>query len=147
MEEERAMTIKDAIQETTPPEPSTMIATPHWLAGAGIAGGLLTVVASSCCIIPLGLAALGAGAGIVGRLAFLSDWRLHFLALSLAAVVGSWVTWRRRQATACVSALSCAAVSRSRGILALLICASMVVTTAAGWGYIKPVLLKLARGR
>ncbi len=93
MEEERAMMIKDAIQETTPaPAPSTMIATPQWLAGAGIAGGLLAVAASSCCIIPLGLAALGAGAGMVGSLAFLSDWPLHFLALSLAAVVGSWVT-------------------------------------------------------
>lgn len=142
------MTINDAIQETAPAAaPATMTAAPQWLAGVGIAGGLLAVVSSSCCIIPLGLAALGASAGILSGLAFLAEWRAPFLFVSLAAVAGNWVAWRRGKLTACASESSCAPANRSRGILALLICASFVVTTAGSWGYIEPVLLKMARGR
>jgi len=148
LEEERAMTLKDLAQDTAAAAtPTTTTGASQWLAGVGIAGGLLAVVASSCCVIPLALAALGAGAGILGGLAFLAEWRDPFLVLSLAAVAGSWVAWRRRQAPACASGPSCAAANRSRGTLTLLICATLVVTTAGSWGYIEPVLLKMVRGR
>ena len=36
---------------------------------------------------------------------------------------------------------------RSRATLALLVCASAVVLAAASWGYIDPILIKLARAR
>jgi len=145
---ERAMTIKDVIQETAPAAArQTTAATSQWLAGVGIAGGLFAIVASSCCIIPLGLAALGAGAGVLGGLALLAEWRVPLLVLSLAAVGGSWVAWRRRQATACAPGSSYAAANHSAGTLALLVCASLVVVSAGSWDYIEPVLLKMVRGR
>ena len=62
------MTINDSAQETTPPVSASPVApaAPKWFAALGLVAGLGAVVASSCCVIPLGLAALGAGAGILG---------------------------------------------------------------------------------
>jgi hypothetical protein len=68
MKEGRAMTINDATQKTmhavAPPAAPTA---PQWFATLGLIVGLGAAVASSCCVIPLGLAALGAGAGVLGR--------------------------------------------------------------------------------
>ncbi|MGJ0427314.1 hypothetical protein [Methylocystis sp.] len=76
------MTINDAAQETTPavaPAPAAPAA-PKWFAALGLVAGLGAVVASSCCFIPLSLAALGAGAG-VGVAQTQGGRLLHFLLL------------------------------------------------------------------
>ncbi|QGM98247.1 mercury transporter MerT [Methylocystis parvus] len=143
------MTINDAAQETTPAAPpaNPNPAAPKWFAALGLVAGLGAVVASSCCVIPLGLAAIGAGAGVFGGLEMVAAWRIPFLAVSAAAIVGGWGAWLWKRPTSCVSGSSCASPQRSRATLGLLLCASLIVALAASWGYVDPVLLKLLKGR
>jgi mercuric ion transport protein len=145
----RAMTINDAAQETTPAakSPPAMPAAPKWFAALGLAAGLGAVVASSCCVIPLGLAALGAGASVLGGLELVAAWRVPFLTISALAIVGGWGAWWWKRPVACVSGSACASPERSRATLALLLCALAIVLAAGSWGYIDPMLLKLYRGR
>jgi mercuric ion transport protein len=142
------MVIDNGMQSAAPAEaaPRTTVGAPAWFGAMGLVAGLGAVVASSCCVIPLGLAALGAGAGVLGALAAMSALRLPFLAVSGAAVAGGWAAWWRRP-TACVPGSGCAPLERSRATLALLLCATAIVAAAAIWAYVDPVLLKLLRGR
>lgn len=142
------MTINDAAQETPPAVRSPANpAAPKWFATVGLVSGLGAVIASSCCVIPLGLAALGAGASVLGGLEMVAEWRLPFLAVSGLAIIGGWGAWSWRRPAACVADSACASPWRSRATLGLLLCASLIVALAAGWGYIDPVLLKLLKGR
>jgi mercuric ion transport protein len=61
------MTINDAARDTMPAAPAAR-ATPKWFAALGLVAGLGAIVASSCCFVPLALAALGAGASVLGGL-------------------------------------------------------------------------------
>lgn len=144
------MIIDDAIKETTTttasPPPATPAA-PKWFAALGLVAGLGAVVASSCCVIPLGLAALGAGAGVLGGLESVAAWRVPLLLASVVAIGGGWVAWWTKRRVACASNVNCASPARSRATLALLLGASAVVLAAAGWSSIDPVLLALLRGR
>ncbi|MEK4031743.1 mercury transporter MerT [Methylocystis sp. IM3] len=143
------MTINDTAQERTPAasSPANLPASPKWFAALGLVAGFGAVVASSCCVIPLGLAALGAGAGVLGGLAMIAEWRTPFLLVSALAIVGGWGVWWLKRPIACVSGVGCASSQRSRATLALLLCASITVVAATSWGYIDPALLKLFRGR
>jgi mercuric ion transport protein len=149
MKEGRAMTVNDAARETPPAvaSPPALPAAPKWFAALGLVAGLGAVVASSCCVIPLGFAALGAGASVLGGLEMVAAWRVPFLAVSALAIVGGWSAWWWKRPAVCVSGSACASPERSRTTLGLLLCASLIVTAAVSWGYIDPVLLKLFRGR
>ena len=143
------MTFHHAAQKTTPDtSPSSVApATPKWFAAFGLVAGLGAVVASSCCVIPLGLSALGAGASGLGGLEAVAMWRAPLLSVSALAIVGGWGAWWLKRPVACASDASCASHTRSRATLALLLCASTAVIAAASWSYIDPMLLKLLRGR
>ena len=143
------MTITDSAQETTPTDSASPVApaAPKWFAALGLVAGLGAVIASSCCVIPLGLAALGAGAGILGGLETVAAWRVPLLSVSVLAIVGGWGAWWFKRPVACASGAACASPKRSRATLALLLCASAIVLAAASWSYIDPVLLKLFKGR
>jgi mercuric ion transport protein len=149
VEEGRTMTIDNATDETTPnaSSPAASPAAPKWLAALGLAAGLGAVIASSCCVIPLGLAAVGAGAGVFSGLELLAEWRVPLLSISALAIVGGWGAWWWKHPDACVAGSSCTSSERSRATLTLLLCASAVVLGAASWGYIDPMLIKFARGR
>jgi mercuric ion transport protein len=120
---------------------------PSWFGALGLVAGLGAVVASSCCVIPLGLAALGASASILGGLETVAAWRVPLLSISAVAVIGGWGALWSKQPVACAFEASCASPRRSRATIALLFCASAIVLAAASWGYVDPVLLKLFRGR
>ena len=141
------MTINDTAQETTPAVSSPPVASPpKWFAALGLVAGLGAVVASSCCVIPLGLAALGAGAGVLGGLETSPHGACRFSRQRLGDCrrLGRVVAQASRGLR---SGAGCASPERSRTTLALLLCASAIVLAAASWGYIDPVLLKLFRGR
>jgi mercuric ion transport protein len=142
------MTINDAAQERRPASaPPPAAAPPKWFAAIGLVTGLGAVVASSCCVIPLGLAALGASASVLGGLEVIASWRVPLLSISTLGILGGWGLWWLKGPVACASSESCASPERSRMTLALLLCASITALAAASWGYIDPALLKLLRGR
>jgi mercuric ion transport protein len=77
-----------ALNETSPlptmakdPPPVPQVA-PGYLAALAMAFGFGAVAASSCCVIPLILGSLGAGAGLFSGLEILSQWRLLFFSVS-----------------------------------------------------------------
>ena len=142
------MTLKDTIHEATPANGSApKPAASNWFAAYGLVAGLGAVVASSCCVIPLGLAALGVSASILGGLEEIAAWRVPLLVISALAIVGGWGAWCWKRSIACVSSSACASAQRSHATLGLLLCASLIVVLAANWTYIDPVLLKMFRGR
>ncbi|CAJ0848952.1 hypothetical protein AMST5_00053 [freshwater sediment metagenome] len=143
------MTINDTAKEkaAAASSPADLPASPKWFAALGLIAGLGAVVASSCCVIPLGLAALGAGASVIGGLEMIAEWRVPFLLISALAIVSGWGAWWLKRPIACVSGASCASPQSSRATLALLLCASITVLAAASWGYIDPALIKLLRSR
>lgn len=143
------MTVNHAAQKGAPDAPSSSAAPagPKWFAAFGLVAGLGAVVASSCCVIPLGLVALGAGAGVLGGLEAVAMWRAPLLSVSALALVVGWGAWWLTRPVACASDASCASPGRSRATLTLLLCASAAVLAAASWSYIDPMLLKLFGGR
>ncbi len=146
--EGRVMIINEAAQKTpTGVSSSDSPAAPKWFAAVGLVAGFGAVVASSCCVIPLGLAALGASASVLGSLETVAEWRLPFLAVSGLAIVAGWGAWWWRGPAACAADSACASRQRSRATLGLLLCASLIMALAVAWGYIDPVLLKFFKGR
>jgi mercuric ion transport protein len=147
IKEGRAMTINDAAQKTMHAvSPPAAPAAPKWFAALGLVAGLGAVVASSCCVIPLGFAALGAGTGVLGGLEKVAEWRVPLLAISALAIVGGWGAWWWKRPAPCVAGLACASPRRSRATLALLLFASLIVMLAASWGYMDSLLLKIVKG-
>ena len=143
------MTVNHAAQKTTPDASSSSAApaTPKCFAAFGLVAALGAVVASSCCVIPLGLSTLGAGASLLGGLEAVAMWRAPLLSVSALALVVGWGAWWLTRPVACASDASCASPGRSRATLTLLLCASTAVLAAASWSYIDPMLLKLFGGR
>src|SRR5260370_33823960 len=75
--------------------------------GALLVGGLAAILASTCCLGPLGLVALGLSGAWVGNLTPLGPYRPLFIAGSLVAL---FFAGRRivRPAQACVAGAACA---------------------------------------
>lgn len=76
--------------------------------GGGLAAAGLAVLASSCCGIPLALAALGIGSGAIGLLAPLQPLRLAFLTLAAALIAVGWFFAIRRRSRRAYSLLTLA---------------------------------------
>jgi mercuric ion transport protein len=143
----QTMTIDDAAQKTPAASaPPAVPVSPKWFAALGLVAGLGAVVASSCCVIPLGLAALGASASVFAGLELISAWRVPLLAATALAIGGGWSAWLMKRPVICASKANCASPERSRSTLVLLFCASAIALAAASWSYIDPALLKLFRG-
>lgn len=143
------MTINDAARDTMPAASSLPAARapPKWFAALGLVAGLGAIVASSCCVVPLVLAALGAGASVLGGLEMIAAWRAPLLSISALAIAGGWGAWWMKWPVVCASGTSCASPERSRATLPLLLCASAIVLAAANWSVVDPMLLRLLRGQ
>jgi mercuric ion transport protein len=113
------------------------------LATVGAVTGFAGVLASSCCVIPLALGSLGAGAGAFGALEAIAPWRLPILAGGGLALVGAWGLWWRKR-VACAGA-SCAAPRRSGLTLGILALATKIMLAAAAWPLLEPFMMKLMR--
>lgn len=143
------MSINNTTQEAEPAALSSRApqAASKWLATVGLFAGLGAIVASSCCVIPLGLVAVGAGASILGGLEVLAEWRVPLLSISALAISGGWGAWWLKRPFACASEAGCVPPRRSPVTLTLLLAASIALLAAASWTYLDPLLLKLLRGR
>jgi mercuric ion transport protein len=101
------------------------------LAAAGLLTGVGAVLSASCCVLPLALAGLGAGASVFSALEVIADYRTPLLAASAVLVVVAWcVYFGKRGAVSTAVALSVA---------------TAFVGTAAAWSYLERPLLKVVR--
>ena len=139
------MALHESIATAPPADASTPVpgAANYALALVGIATGIGAIAASSCCVVPLVLAAFGAGAGVFGMLEALASWRVPLLIVSAIGVAVGWFAWWRKRNASCEVGSACATPASSRTSLTLLVLASLIVATAIGWDHIEPALLKL----
>ena len=101
------------------------------LASLGLTAGIGAVFAASCCVLPLVIGGLGAGAGLFAVLEFLADYRIPVLVISAVLVATAWTLYFRGRGT--------------RSIAIALGLASVLVVTAASWNLIELPLLKIVR--
>jgi len=125
------------VQSAQPPAVST-----SWLAGIGATAGLGGVIASSCCVIPMALAGLGAGGVAFSGLEFLAAWRIYFIAGAALALALGWAMFFRQRAIAC----ACAGAMPARRVATLLSIGTAFVALSYVWApLIEPMLLRLVR--
>jgi mercuric ion transport protein len=123
------------------PAPSTGL-----LAGTGTVIGIGALIASSCCVLPIALAGLGATGAVFGGLAFLAGIRPPLLAGSAVLLALGWALYFRRRRRPSCDGDTCARPGASSRTTWLLGFGSLVVGLALAWGpYVEPVLLKLVR--
>lgn len=98
--------------------------------------------AAACCILPLGLAALGVGAG--GLAAFVPfHWPLTIAAM--VAIAAGWALYVRKR-RACARDRECAAPAPARSTFVLLCLATAVVAISAFWSLIEAPLMRAMGG-
>lgn len=113
------------------------------VAALGTAAGFSALfAASACCILPLGLAALGVGASASSGIKALVPLHWPLTIAALLAVAGGWLLYLRRR-SACAKDSSCTTAPPARQTLVLLVVASLFVTISALWGYIEAPLMRL----
>lgn len=109
---------------------------PGWRAGRGgllmAAVGLIgALAASSCCLAPFVLFALGVSGAWIGRLTALGPYQPVVVAATLAALAGGFVLVHRRPAGGrCEPGSSCAAGGRRRAAQVALWAATALVAAA-----------------
>jgi mercuric ion transport protein len=98
--------------------------------------------AAACCILPLGLAAIGVGsAGLSSVVPF--HWPLTIAAI--VAVAAGWFFYLRKR-RACVRDATYSTAPPARSTLALLVVATVFVTISACWDFIEAPLMRALGG-
>ncbi|MGU9982486.1 mercury transporter MerT [Phreatobacter sp. HK31-P] len=117
------------------------------LAGAGTLVGMTALVSSSCCVVPLALAGLGATGAVFSGLLLLAAIRPYLLGVAaLTLLAGWWLYFSRQRLAACNSDGKCAAPVTSWRMISFLMLGSTFVGLATIWEpYIEPILLRLVR--
>jgi mercuric ion transport protein len=103
----------------------------RFLATASVFTGAAAVFAASCCVLPLVLGGIGAGAGLFSILEVLADYRISILAISAAFLAGAWAVYIHRRG--------------ARSTALALAIATIFVGAATGWDHLEPSLLKMIR--
>lgn len=106
--------------------------------GVLAAGGLAAILASTCCLGPLLLVALGFSGAWIGNLTVLEPYRPWFIGLALVAML---FAWRRifRPATACRPGEICA-ISQVRTTYKIIFwVVAALVLVALGFPYVLPL--------
>jgi mercuric ion transport protein len=105
--------------------------------------GLTALVSSSCCLVPLALAGLGATGAVFSGFEVLAGARPYLLgAAAVALVAGWWQFLARHRSIACNSDGTCAAPGARWRTVGLLVLGSLLVGLAIIWeSSIEPVIL------
>jgi mercuric ion transport protein len=108
------------------------------VAAVGMLGAL---AATSCCIVPLALFALGIGGAWIGNLTALAPYQPIFITATLIFLgTGYYLVYRRRGA-ACAEGKPCARPLPRRGVKLALWAATTLVASAIAFPYVARALL------
>ncbi|WP_275184385.1 mercuric transporter MerT family protein [Bradyrhizobium sp. CSA112] len=102
---------------------------------------LAALAASSCCILPLAMFALGISGAWIGNFTRLAPYQPYFITAALLFVgYGYWSVYRSGK-RACTEREACARPLPNRIIKVSLILATILVAAAVGLDLIAPLLL------
>lgn len=114
------------------------VPTEKFTAAAALLGAL---AASSCCIFPVALFALGISGAWIGDFTQLAPYQPYFIAATLAFIgAGYWLVYRASK-MACVEGEVCARPLPNKLVKLALIVATAIVLAAWGFDYIAPYVL------
>ena len=106
------------------------------------AGGVLgALAASSCCIVPLALFALGVSGAWIGNLTRLAPYQPYFIAATLACLGYGYSLVYRSSTRACADGEACARPLPNRIVKTSLVLATILVVAALGLDFIAPLFL------
>src|SRR5262245_16559362 len=106
------------------------------------AGGLVgALAASSCCILPLVLFALGISGAWIGNLTALTPYQPIFIGVTLALLATGYYLVYRKLAVACGEGEACARPLPRRGVKLALWFATALILSAIAFPYIARMLL------
>ena len=109
------------------------------LTAGGIVGAL---AASSCCIVPLVLFAVGVSGAWIGTLTRLAPYQPYFIAGTVACLgYGYWLLYRSRE-MACADGEVCARKLPNRLVTIGLIVATVLVIGALAFDFLAPLVLR-----
>ncbi len=111
---------------------------PKSVRGALAAGGVAAILASTCCLGPLVLVALGFSGAWIGNLTRLEPYRPLFIA---AALVAMFFAYRRiyRPAVDCKAGTACAVPSTQRTYKVIFWVVAALIIVALGFPYVLPL--------
>jgi mercuric ion transport protein len=105
-------------------------------------GGLLgALAASSCCILPLMLFALGVSGAWMSNFTRLAPYQPIFLAAGLVCLGAGVMAFHRTTTKACVEGEACARPLPNRLIAAALVAAALLIVVAISFDFLAPLLL------
>jgi mercuric ion transport protein len=134
------MAVAETQASQAPDEP--FVGSAGWLAGLGATVGLGGLLASSCCVVPIALAGLGAGGAAFSGLEFLATWRIYFIAGAALVTAVGWVMFFRQRSIAC----ACDGTMPTRSTATLLSIGTAFVALSYLWDpLIEPMLLRFVR--
>ena len=108
------------------------------LVGGGIAGALL---ASSCCILPVVLFALGVSGAWIGNFTRLAPYQPYFVAGAIICIATGYWLIRRAEQAACTADAICARPLPNRVVQLVLLAALILVIAAIGFDFAAPYIL------
>lgn len=112
------------------------------MAGLGALASLGALFsAAACCVLPLGLAALGIGAG---GLAALVPWHWPLTIAAIVAVAAGWFLYARKRRACAIT--GCTPAPSSRATIVMLSFATVMVGISALWRFIEQPLMRLLGG-
>lgn len=98
--------------------------------------------AAACCILPLGLAAIGVGSAGLSSIVPL-HWPLTIAAI--AAVAAGWFFYLRKRRS-CMGDASCTTAPPAKSTFILLCLATVIIAISACWGFIEAPLMRALGG-
>lgn len=106
------------------------------------AGGLLgALAASSCCLLPLALFALGVSGAWIANFTRLAPYQPYFLAMTIGLLAaGYWLVYRASK-IACADEHACGRPLPNRIIKIGLAVATILVIIALGFDFVAPMFL------
>ncbi len=139
------MAVTDTVRTPDRAEKPT-VPSSGWIAALGTAAGLGALVSSSCCVLPLALAGLGASTAVFSGLEVLANWRPFLIGGAGLVLLAAWAMFFRGRSAVCRTDSACATAIPSRNIAVLLALGSAFLALAFVWGpCVEPILLKFVR--
>lgn len=109
-----------------------------WLAVAGLAAA---IGASSCCVLPLVLFALGVSGAWIGNVTVLAPYQPYFVVAAVAFLGVGFFRVYRRPRTACAEGETCARPGSTRLVKIALWAATVLVAIAVAFPYVAPLFI------